>query len=104
MSRIAKLVGGWEEMEDFSVHQETKKTSFNFRMGEAETYRLDFLAKHFQMSRSKLCEALVDEACIEALEALGFTVDAIMEKMVEEKFGKEAAENFKKTGIEVKNV
>jgi predicted transcriptional regulator len=92
MSKIKDLVIELDTARGFDDIDSGKRSGVTAKLLEEDIFRLDYLADHLKKSRSGLAQLLMEEAIVEALEALGFDLAEIRILYMSKKFGKSVEE------------
>jgi hypothetical protein len=72
MSRIAQMAEEMKRSMEEDIHRGSKKVAVSLRLDTFTIHCVDFFAKEVGSSRSAVCQELLAEGVLEALEALGF--------------------------------
>jgi len=103
MSKVGKVVCEIEASMGLDIVKDKSKTSVSARITEEEVFRVDYIAKRLDMSRSAFAGILINEGCLDAAESLGISLSEIQAQYLSKKFNKpveEYREMLKKTGID----
>lgn len=72
MSQLEKLLKDLDYSKSLEEAKEVIKIAVTARIEEQHIFKLDFLAKHFGLSRTAMSQELLISACMDAMTELGY--------------------------------